>query len=59
MEKVIKKFKLSEEPSDLNFWLTKSYTERLAALEKLKEHYIQFFLDGNRPGFQRVYRVIK
>lgn len=59
MDKVVKKYKLNEEPSDLNFWLTKSYTERLIALEQLREHYIQFFLNGHRSGFQRIYKVIK
>ncbi len=59
MEKIVKKYKLNEEPNDLDFWLTKSYVERLQALEQLREHYIQFFLNGHRPGFQRVYRVIK
>lgn len=59
MEKVVKKLKLSEQSNDLEFWLTKSYVKRLQALEILREHYIQYFLDGHRPGFQRVYRVIK
>lgn len=58
MEKVVKKYKLSEEPNDLEFWLTKSYIERLQALENLREHYIKFFLNGNRPGFQRVVNKI-
>ena len=59
MEKVVKKYKLNEEPSDLEFWLTKSYIERLKALEILRQHYIKFFLNGDRSGFQRVYRVVK
>ncbi len=59
MEKVIKKYKLNEEPSDLSFWIEKTPKERLQALEILREHYIQFFLNGHRPGFQRIYRVIK
>ena len=59
MEKVVKKLKLNEESNDLEFWLTKNYSERLNALEVLREHYIKYFLNGNRPRFQRVYRVIK
>lgn len=59
MDKVVKKYKLNNEPSDIDFWLTKTYTERLKALEDIRERYIQFFLNGHRPGFQRVYRVIK
>jgi hypothetical protein len=59
VQKVVRKYKLGEEPNDLDFWLTKSYLERLQALEKLRENYIHIFLNGHRPGFQRVYRVIK
>ena len=59
MEKVVRKYKLGEEPDDLDFWLSKSPQERLAALHILRERYIQFFLNGVRPGFQRVYSVIK
>ena len=59
MEKVVKKLRLNEESTDLDFWLTKSYSERLNALEVLREHYIKYFLNGHKPGFQRVYRVIK
>ena len=59
LEKVVKKYNLNEQPNDLEFWLIKSEVERLRALETLREHYIQFFLNGHRQGFQRVYRVIK
>jgi hypothetical protein len=59
MEKIIKKYKLNEEPDDLEYWLSKSYSERIKALESLKENYIKFFLNGHNAGFQRVYIVIK
>lgn len=59
MQKIVKKLNLKDETNDLEFWLTKSYQERLAALEVLREHYVKYFLNGHRPGFQRVYRVIK
>ncbi len=59
MEKVVKKYKLNEEPNDLEYWLSKPYAERLRALEVLKENYINFFLNGHKPGLQRVYRVVK
>lgn len=59
MEKFVRKINLKDETSDLDYWLSKTNTERLAALEKLREHYITFFLNGHRPGFQRVYRVVK
>ncbi|MGQ0827069.1 MAG: hypothetical protein ACT4ON_01615 [Bacteroidota bacterium] len=59
MEKVIHKYNLGEEPDDLDFWLTQSPQQRLAALQVLRERYIKFFLNGIRPGFQRVYTTSK
>jgi hypothetical protein len=59
MEKVVRKYNLGEEPNDIEYWLSKSPIERLKALEKLREDYVRIFLNGNRPGFQRVYTVIK
>ncbi len=59
MEKVVHKYNLGEEPDDLEFWLTQTPQQRLAALQILRERYIQFFLNGIRPGFQRVYTISK
>lgn len=59
MEKVVHKYKLGEEPNDLEFWLTKTPQERLAALHIIRERYINFFLNGHRSGFQRVYTTSK
>lgn len=59
MEKVIKKYKLGQEPNDLDYWLTKSETERLEALESLRDLYIKLLNNGIKPGFQRVYNVVK
>jgi hypothetical protein len=54
------KFNLGEEPeTDLEYWLTKTPIERLAALEKMRQNYITFFLNGNKPRFQRIYKVVK
>lgn len=35
IEKVVTKTNLVEQKSDLTFWQTKSYAERLAALEEI------------------------
>lgn len=59
MEKVVRKFKLGEEPSDLDYWLTKTAQERLSALEEIRDLTIRLLNNGLRPGFQRVYTVIK
>jgi len=60
MIKVVKKYHLGEEhKTDLAYWFTLTPNQRLAALEQIRQHYIKMFLNGNRPGFQRVYTVIK
>ncbi len=59
MEKVIRKYKLGEEPDDLSFWLTKSEVERLHALESLRDLCIKLVNNGIQPEFQRVYTVLK
>ena len=43
MEKVIHKYKLGEEPDDMEYWLTKTPQERLAAVEQLRINYIKIF----------------
>ncbi len=58
-EKVVKKYKLGEEPSDLEYWLTKTPQERLAALEALRDLNIKLANNGIRPEFQRVYSIIQ
>jgi hypothetical protein len=60
MIRSVKKYNLGQEPeSDLEFWLTQTPNQRLAALEKIRERHFQFFMNGNRPRFQRIYRIIK
>lgn len=55
---VFKKYKIEEEPSDFAYWQTRPYTERLMALESIREEYIRWKY-GTPPPFQRVYRVVK
>lgn len=57
MKKVIRKYKLGEEPGELEFWLTKTPKERLIALQILRERYIKIFKNGLRSRLQRVYTV--
>ena len=59
MDKVIRKYKLGEEPNDLEYWLTKTPEERLAALEQIRIMYFKLMANGHQSGFQRVYTVIK
>ncbi len=59
MDKVVRKFKLGEEPSDLEYWLTKTPQERLSALEEMRDLTIRLMNHGTKPGFQRVCTIIK
>jgi hypothetical protein len=58
IRKVIKKYKLNEQPNDFLFWQSKSYEERLEALEQIREEYNSWRYDAEQ-GFQIVYRIIK
>jgi hypothetical protein len=51
-------FKTDEAPTDFAYWQTRSFEERLAALESIRNDYIKWAYDI-QPGFQRVYRIIK
>ena len=58
MEKVVKILHLKDKQSDYVFWQTRSYKDRLEAIELLRSQYIKF--DKNvQPRLQRVCRVIK
>lgn len=59
MEKVIRKFNLGDEPTDLSYWLTKTPEERISALEEIRDLTIRLTNNGIKPGFQRVCTIIK
>jgi hypothetical protein len=55
---VVKKLRLNEVQSDAAYWRTRSYQERLQALEEIREEYHHWIADA-QPGFQRVFTIIK
>jgi hypothetical protein len=55
---VVRKFKLTEQPSDFAYWQTQSYEARLAALEELRQEYYGY-TDETEPRLQRVHRIVK
>lgn len=59
IEKVVTKTKIGEEKSDFAYWQTKSYAERLAALEEIRREYNNWKYTNAEQRFQRVYRVVK
>jgi hypothetical protein len=55
---VVKKLRLHEAKNDAAYWRTRSYQERLQALEEIREEY-HHWIAGAQPGFQRVFTIIK
>jgi len=58
ISKVIKRYKINEQPNDFSFWQSKSYEERLEALEQIRKEYNLWRYNAEQ-GFQRIYRVVK
>lgn len=59
IEKVVTKIDSGEQKSDFSYWQTKSYAERLAALEEIRREYNNWKYTDAEQRFQRVYRVVK
>jgi hypothetical protein len=59
MEKVVTKGSLKNQKSDIEYWLTRSETERLAAIEMLRQQYIKHHFGNAQPRLQRVCRIVK
>jgi len=55
---VVKKIKLTEEPSDYSYWINQPAEARLDALESLREEFNNWKFN-DQQGFQTVYRVTK
>ena len=58
ISKVIKKYKIDEQPSNFSFWQSKSFEERLGALEQIRKEYNLWRYNAEQ-GFQRVFRIVK
>ena len=56
--KVVRKFHITEQPSDFAYWQTRPYQERLEALEQMRREYHRWAFD-DEPEFQRVYSIVK
>jgi hypothetical protein len=55
---VVKKLRLNEAKNDAAYWRTRSYQERLQAMEEIREEYHHWRGDAQR-GFQRVFTIVK
>ncbi|MBS1796209.1 MAG: hypothetical protein JSS81_20315 [Acidobacteria bacterium] len=59
MNKIVTKTRLAEQKSDFLYWQSRSYAERLAALEEIRREYNDWRYTDAEQRFQRVYRVVK
>ncbi len=58
VEKKVCKYKLGEQPKESVYWQTKSYQERIAALEEIRKEYNLWRYNAEQR-LQRVYHIIK
>jgi len=58
MEKILKIVPLHEQPNDYEYWISRPVSERIDAIEILRNQYIKLRRDVV-PRLQRVCRVIK
>lgn len=56
VEKQIRVVKKSKDEGNLLYWLTRTFGERMAELEKMRQE-VNSRLYGARQGFQRVYKI--
>ncbi len=58
MKKRIKIVKKGKDEGNLDYWLSLSYEERMANLEKMRQEVSRKKYD-KEPEFQKVYRILK
>jgi len=58
MEKIVRKYKLGEEPDDIEFWIKKTPQQRLEALYILRTRYINLFLNGIGSDFREFIQLL-
>ncbi|MCE7873168.1 hypothetical protein DYH09_22720 [bacterium CPR1] len=56
--KVVKKYKMGEEPTDFGYWQSRPMEERLEALLQIRQHYHEWQY-GTEPGFERVLTITR
>lgn len=56
--KVVRIVRMQDQGNDYQYWLSRSYQERLSALEELRQEYYGQ-ADGSQPRLQRVFTIIK
>jgi len=58
MDKQIRIVKKGKDNSNISYWVSRSYVERMAELEKMRQQ-VNRKRYGARQGLQRVYQITK
>lgn len=58
IEKVVRKFKMGEEPTDFAYWQGRPVEERLQALREIRREFHEWKY-GDEPEFERVLKVTR
>jgi len=58
MEKVVRKYKIGEEPDIIDDYFLLTYSQRLSVLKSIRTRFQYFNKKDHGTGFQRVYRII-
>ncbi|HHC25636.1 MAG TPA: toxin secretion, membrane fusion protein [Desulfobacterales bacterium] len=58
MAKVCRKVSIKNQPSDFAYWQSRSYEERLACLEEIRQEY-HGWKNITEQRLQRVYTIVK
>ena len=58
ISKVVKKYNINNQPTDFSYWQSKSYQERIAALEQIRLEYNSWRYHAEQR-LQRVCRIVK
>ena len=58
VREAVKKYKIGHQPNDFAYWQSKSYEQRIEALEQIRAEYNSWRYDAEQ-GFQRVCSIIK
>lgn len=56
--KICRKMGIKNQPNDFAYWQTKTYEERLTALEEIRQEY-HGWKNDTEPRLQRVYKIIR
>ena len=55
---VVRKSKMKDQGNDFAYWQSRPYSERILALEQIREEYNRWKY-GTKQGFQRVFTIVK